>query len=223
MFRLLRRLIGAPVKSIAVRLLRRVEDWANEDLPRFANTPIGLTIERPRRIFSPDRMYIGNDVHFGPGAFLVAQTTYPTEVMQDPSKHHEIQRFEPRIYIGHRVTSSGGLTIAALGQVTIEDDVMMASNVYISDGQHGFQNANEPFKYQRMWRIAPVLIRRGCWIGQNVVITSGVTIGEFSIIGANSVVTKSIPAHSIAVGSPARVVKTWDDSARRWVSTSPGT
>lgn len=222
MVKLLKRIVRTPIKRIAVSLFRRVEQWAQDDLPRFANTPMGLTIDFPRRIFSPERMYIGNDVYIGPGAFLVAQTTYPTEVMQDPDNRREVQHFSPNIYIGHRVTSSGGLTVAALSEVTIEDDVMMASNVYISDAQHGFESANEPFKYQRMWRIAPVRIKRGCWIGQNVVISSGVTIGELSIIGANAVVTRSIPPRSIAVGAPARVVRTWDEGARRWVAVSPG-
>ena len=69
-----------------------------------------------------------------------------------------------------------------------------------------------------MWKIAPVLIKQGCWIGQNVVIMPGVTVGELSIIGANSVVTKSIPDRSIAIGAPAQVIKTWDESNNCWVS-----
>jgi lipopolysaccharide O-acetyltransferase len=61
-----------------------------------------------------------------------------------------------------------------------------------------------------------VEIGRGCWIGQNVVILPSVKIGEMSIIGANSVVTQSIPERSIAVGAPARVIKQWDDKNREW-------
>ena len=60
----------------------------------------------------------------------------------------------------------------------------------------------------------------GCdsiWIGEHVVIMSGVDIGEMSIIGANSVVTKSIPPRSIAVGAPAKVIRKWDDSKGGWV------
>jgi acetyltransferase-like isoleucine patch superfamily enzyme len=74
-----------------------------------------------------------------------------------------------------------------------------------------------------MIRNAPIVIKRGCWIGQNVVILPGVTIGELSIIGANSVVTRDVPARSIAVGAPARVIKSWDATARRWVAVSAGT
>ena len=104
----------------------------------------------------------------------------------------------------------------------IEDDVLIASNVTILDHQHGYQNASEPYKYQPLGRIAPVLIRRGTWIGQNVVILSGVTIGELAIIGANSVVTRSIPDRCIAVGAPAKVTKRWDERTENWMSSCDG-
>jgi len=187
------------------------------DLPKFANTPRNLTIELPRRIFDSDRMHIGDDVSIGPGALLIAQTIYPTKVMQDPDNPKPIQTFDPKITIGNRVTSSGGLTIAAMCDITVEDDVMFALNILISDGLHGYETAEEPYKFQPMGHIAPVTIKRGCWIGQNVVIMPGVTIGELSIIGANSVVTRSIPARSIAVGAPAKVIKQWDKVTLRWV------
>jgi acetyltransferase-like isoleucine patch superfamily enzyme len=74
-----------------------------------------------------------------------------------------------------------------------------------------------------MFRIAPIVIKRGCWIGQNVVVMPGVTIGELSIIGANSVVIGNIPPRSIAVGAPARVIKTWDATARAWVPVTSAT
>ena len=204
------------VKSVLLYLYKKMEAAAEADLPKFANTPKNLRIELPRRIFSAHRIYIGDDVSIGPNALLVPQTFYPTHVMSHPEIEHDVQRFNPKIVIGNRVTSTGMLTIAAMQEITIEDDVMFALNVLVSDGMHGFENANEPYKYQKMWKIAPVLVKRGCWIGQNVVIMPGVTVGELSIIGANSVVTKSIPDRSIAIGAPARVIKTWDETAGKW-------
>lgn len=106
--------------------------------------------------------------------------------------------------------------MAALQAITIEDDVMLAGNVFISDGSHGLEHADMPYKFQPMSRIAPVTIKRGCWIGQNVVVLPGVTIGEMAIVGANSVVTQDVPARSIAAGCPARVVKRWDPQALMW-------
>lgn len=205
--------------------LRRVyhlgQYYVEQDLPAFANQPRNLTIELPRRIFEPHCMFIGDDVKIGPASLLVAQTHYPTETMQHPTLPRPVVNYAPRIVIGNRVTSSGGLTISAMREVVIEDDVMLALNVMIMDGMHGFENANEPYKYQPMGRIAPTRIKRGCWIGQNAVILPGVTVGELSIVGANSVVTKDVPPRSIVIGTPARVVKRWSETEQRWRSVVP--
>jgi acetyltransferase-like isoleucine patch superfamily enzyme len=138
--------------------------------------------------------------------------------MEDPERKQEVQKFDSKIIIGDRVTATGGLQIASQGEVIIEDDVMFASNVFMNDALHGYQDATEPYKYQPLWKIKPIMIGKGSWIGQNVVILPGVTIGELSIIGANSVVTKSIPKHCIAMGSPARVIKKWDGNTCEWIS-----
>jgi acetyltransferase-like isoleucine patch superfamily enzyme len=95
--------------------------------------------------------------------------------------------------------------------------VLLASNVTILDNSHGYENPDKPYKYQQLSRIAPVLIKRGCWIGENVVILPGATIGEMTIIGANSVVTRSIPDRCIAVGAPARISKKWERATQQWV------
>lgn len=163
-------------------------------------------------------MHIGDNVSLGPNSLLVAQTLYPSREMQNPQQPVPLQHFEPKIVIGHRVTSTGNLTVDAMQSVVIEDDVMFASNVIVMDGLHGFQTANEAYKYQPMWRIAPVVIGRGSWIAQNVVIMPGVSIGEYAIIGANSIVTRSIPARSMAFGNPARVVKRWDERSNGWIA-----
>jgi len=140
--------------------------------------------------------------------------------MRNPHRLQIEQTFNPKISIGNRVTATGGLQIAALSEITIEDDVLFATNINITDGLHGYENANEPYKYQPICKVAPITIKRGCWIGQNVVILPGITIGEFSIIGANSVVTKSIPDKSIAIGNPAKVVKRWDETKNKWIALS---
>src|SRR3712207_5861314 len=72
---------------------------------------------------------------------------------------------------------------------------------------HRFDDPNKPITYQGFTSKGPTRIGDNVWCGANVVITSGVTIGERCVIGANSVVTRDLPAHSIAVGSPARVIK----------------
>ncbi len=209
--------IGKGLVSRVVRRLHGIQQAAlAADYPRFANEPRNLEIELPRRIFEAHCMRLGNDIKIGPSALLVAQTHYPTDTMRHPLDTRAPQRFDPEIVIGNRVTSTGGLTLAAMHKIVIEDDVMFAANVLVSDGLHGFDGIDTPYKYQPMGRIAAVTIKRGCWIGQNVVVMPGVTIGEMSIIGANSVVTQDVPAYAIAVGAPARVIKRWDAERGAW-------
>ncbi len=192
-----------------------------EPLPKFGNEPTNLTIQQPRTICNPENIFFGDDVWLGRGSLLIAITRYPGSSMAHPLRQQDVQYFTPTISVGSRVTATAGLQIAAMGEVTVEDDVMFASNINITDGLHGYESAHEPYKYQKMFRIAPIRVKRGCWIGQNVVILPGVTIGELSIVGANSVVTKSIPDRCIAAGSPARVIKRWDESSRQWISQNP--
>jgi acetyltransferase-like isoleucine patch superfamily enzyme len=217
----LKQLILRPIKRIAIRVFNRVAEWREDDLPEFATYPKNLHISMPRTISRPKRIYIGDDVWLGPGALLSPTTRFPSHPLFPLSMPADFQQvFDPKITIGNRVTSTGGLILGAHQDVTIEDDVMFASNVMISDALHGYDTANVPYKYQPMCRIAPITVKRGCWIGQNVVILPGVTVGEQCIVGANSVVTKSIPPRSIAVGVPARVVKMWDEAVQAWADTT---
>jgi len=218
-------MIGALFRSLKRRLIVKIgrllqhtnSQIARETLPEFGNKPKNLTIELPRRISGSGNIFIGDNVSLGPNALLTAITCYPSITMRHPDEQQNIQTFEPIITIGNRVTATSNLTLAAMQEITIEDDVMFASNINITDGLHGYDRVDEPYKYQPMCQIAPIIIKRGCWIGQNVVILPGVTIGEMSIIGANSVVTNDVPDRSIAFGAPARVTKKWDDAKQKWI------
>lgn len=207
--------------KLGAHLFAVQEQIAVTTLPRFGNRPNNLKISLPRNISGAERIFLGDHVNFGPGCFLIAVTTYPSPKMSSPEHPLSSQTFDPTITIGNHVTATASLQIFAQESVTIEDDVMFATNVFINDGSHGYDNGNIPFKYQPIDRIAPITIKRGCWLGQNVVVMPGVTIGEFSIIGANSVVRDSIPPRSIAVGSPAAVIKRWNKTSQQWEPTEP--
>ncbi len=218
----LKRLARRMVRKFSIKLGILIHnfnaDIAKATLPKFGSTPKNLTISLPRRLINPEYMFLGDNISLGPGSFLFACTHYPSISMKHPKEHQVTQKFTPRISIGDRVTATADLQIAATNEITIEDDVMFASNINITDGLHGYENANEPYKYQKIFRIAPIRIKQGCWIGQNVVILPGVTIGELTIVGANSVVTKNLPDRCIAVGSPAKVIKKWDETTQKWFS-----
>lgn len=198
-------------------LLSSVSDAvAKETLPEFATSPKDVMIQLPREISDAHKIFMGDGVKLGAGSVLKPKLANPGSWLEHPEGKHVSQTFNPVIRIGNRVTATASLQITAFENVTIEDDVMFAANVFIADGLHAFENANVPYKYQGIFRIAPIVIKRGAWIGQNVVIMPGVTIGELAIIGANSVVTKDVPARTIAVGSPARVTREWNDETNSW-------
>ncbi|MHA1711254.1 MAG: DapH/DapD/GlmU-related protein, partial [Candidatus Freyarchaeota archaeon] len=76
---------------------------------------------------------------------------------------------------------------------------------------------SRPIREQGYFSKGDVIIGDGAWIGIGACILSGVQIGKGSVIGANSVVTHNIPSYSVAAGSPARVIKRYDFSSKRWL------
>ena len=210
------KLLGKLVIRIAVEIERNKANVSNATLPAFSNKPRNLRIDLPRQILNPERMVMGDNISLGPNSFLIAQKYYPTAVMQGPGHSNIRQQFDSLIQIGNRVTATAGLQIAACNRVLIEEDVMFASNVHLNDSLHGYTDVSIPFKYQDLTKIAPICIKKGSWIGQNVVVLPGVTIGELSIVGANSVVRNNVPDRSIAAGNPARVIKRWNQTSKIW-------
>lgn len=108
-----------------------------------------------------------------------------------------------------------GMSNVIIGPVSIGDQVMLAQNVVISGLNHGYQDINQPPKAQPV-TCHEIIIADDVWIGANSVITAGVTIGKHAIIGAGSVVTKSIPDYSVAVGNPAKVIKHYNVDTSSW-------
>ena len=111
------------------------------------------------------------------------------------------------IRIGAGVFLNQGVMVAATGLVEIGDHCMAANGCMITDGSHRFDDPDRPITWQGFDSKGPTRIGDNVWLGVNVVVTSGVTIGERCVIGANSVVTTDIPSRSIAVGAPARVIR----------------
>ena len=108
--------------------------------------------------------------------------------------------------------------IAAAEKVAIGDQCLFASKVFISDSGHGEYGSSHPSTdpNTRPLSIAPVSIGSNVWLGENVCVLKGVSIGDGAVIGANSVVTKDIPPASIAVGSPAKVIKRFNEKTGKW-------
>ena len=108
-----------------------------------------------------------------------------------------------RVKIGNNVFINSNSLLMARGGITIEDDVMIAANVQLLSNNHD--------EYDRqVLTCKPIHIKKGAWIGAGASILPGVTIGENAIVGAGAILTKDVGDCEVAVGIPARVVKTLD-------------
>ena len=99
------------------------------------------------------------------------------------------------------------LEFGGAGKIMIEDDVLLANGIQMHTDSHIYNNPTVPILDQGYFPPEDIVIKKGCWIGAGCMILGGVTIGENSVIGAGSVVTKNIPDYVVAVGSPAKVIK----------------
>jgi acetyltransferase-like isoleucine patch superfamily enzyme len=111
-----------------------------------------------------------------------------------------------RVRIGAGTFLNLGVMIASQELVEIGEHCMLANGCFVSDASHRYDDPEVPVPWQGFQSKGPTRIGANCWLGANVVVTSGVTIGERSVIGANSVVTGDIEPFSIAAGAPARVL-----------------
>jgi lipopolysaccharide O-acetyltransferase len=128
----------------------------------------------------------------------------------------------PILTIGNNVEINDYVHISAVHSVSIGNNVLMASKIYISDCTHGSYSGNQldsnpnmppnerPLSYKK------VEIKDNVWLGEFVTVLPGVSIGKGTIVGANSVVSKSLPDYVIAVGSPAKIIKRYNENTQKW-------
>lgn len=149
---------------------------------------------------------LGNGITTGIGCRLEAY----------PSGGEIVMRF------GDNVQMNDYVHITAMNEVRIGNNVLLASKIYISDCTHGSyagdENDSSPLSIpiDRNYSIKSVIIEDNVWLGEFVSVLPGVTIGKGTIVGANSVVSKSLPANVIAVGAPAKPIKMYNFETERW-------
>ena len=113
--------------------------------------------------------------------------------------------FGKNIHWGKNCFANYGLIALDVAEIRIGDGVMMGSSVQLMTPIHPL----DPEMRALGWEAGlPITIGSNVWIGSGAIILGGVTIGDGAVIGAGAVVTKDVPARAVAVGNPARVIKT---------------
>ncbi|SMO79075.1 maltose O-acetyltransferase [Geodermatophilus aquaeductus] len=170
--------------------------------------------------------YIADDPEIGEAsaAALDLVAAYnATSVRQRPLRRHLLEQLlgavgedteiRPPLYvdygsnlrIGARSFANFGLVALDVAAITIGDDVQIGPNVQLLTPTHPV----EPEPRRQKWEAAqPITIGDNVWLGGGVIVLPGVTIGADTVVGAGSVVTRDLPAGVVAVGNPARVVRT---------------
>lgn len=127
----------------------------------------------------------------------------------------------PRIIIGDNCDIGKRIFISAVNRVEIEDEVIIASNVHITDHNHEYKKIGIPIRRQGVDSFEnEVKIGFGTWIGNNVVVVGNVKIGRGCVIGANSLVNSDIPDYCVVAGQPAKIIKYLNINNGKWEKVS---
>ncbi len=140
-------------------------------------------------------------IHIGEGTMIGPQTTLSAGMV--PGQECLGDRV---VSIGHRCLIGKGSGIVGHYSIEIGDDVWTGHHVYITDQNHGYEDVDRPISQQSMPERS-VTVGDGSWLGHGTVVLPGAHIGRHVVVGANSVVTGTLPDFSVAVGSPARVIR----------------
>lgn len=117
--------------------------------------------------------------------------------------------FGNRVKFGKNVFINHSAILSASGGIEFEDGVSVAPGVRIATINHDFNNRHTVYTYGK------VTIKKNAWIGMNVTICPGVTIGKYAVVGAGAVVTHDIPDYAVAVGVPSKVIKMQNPSDQK--------
>jgi acetyltransferase-like isoleucine patch superfamily enzyme len=181
----------------AKEIINRIRFWEKADRlgPDFPTTHWRLHFKSSgRKLCEKKFKGFGIGAEFRPGAYAEACS---------------------KISIGKYVVIRAGTFLFADptnggGGITIEDGVLIGAGVHFYTNNHQFSDPHIPIIEQGYPTVSDkdaIIVRKGSWIGANVVVLPGVEIGENAVIGAGSVVTKSVPPRTVSVGVPARVIK----------------
>lgn len=167
---------------------------------KFGHFGKGSTIKGKIWLTNPSNIYIGEYTQIGPYCRI---ETFPQ------------YKNKPKLIIGKHCSIQHAVHIYCSSKVELENGCLIASGCMITDENHGTNPEGEYYLNQKLIT-KPTLLKEGVWLGENVSVLNGSTIGKRSIIGANSVVNGIIPDYCIAVGIPAKVIKKYNFETKSW-------
>jgi acetyltransferase-like isoleucine patch superfamily enzyme len=174
-----------------------------------------LIVERGATLHRPGAITLGRNVFLGENSYLLAGGRGISmgdycQIMPNVVLMIRDYRGIPGagIELGHHVGINVGSIVFSHGRTRIGDNALIGPGVVISTAGHAFEDPSQPVRTQPV-TVADIEIGAGSWIGSRAVIMPGVRIGMGAVVGAGSVVTSDVPANSLAVGTPARVVRSW--------------
>jgi acetyltransferase-like isoleucine patch superfamily enzyme len=126
-----------------------------------------------------------------------------------------------RIVLGDGCKIGRRSVISCKNSIVVKKSVLFAPGVLLMDHNHQYTDISRPISHQGVTEGGKITIEENCWLGYGSVVLAGrgeLTVGRNSIVGANSVVTKSFPPFSILGGNPARLIKRFDADSNAWIS-----
>lgn len=204
-------MLRGSIDRILSRIIaERWESWQfasaiTRDTPRgrkFKHFGGGSLISFPWvTLYNEHYIEIGSDTMFGPYCALSAGMMPGQECLTSPV-----------VKVGDRCLIGRGSGIVGHLAIEIGNDVWTGHHVYITDQNHGYTDVTKPISTQSQPE-EPVTIGDGSWLGTGTVVLPGARIGRNVAVGANSVVTGTLPDYCVAVGAPARVIKRYDPTS----------
>lgn len=191
-------LLGSKLRNLVYKIL-------------FSHLGSPVYIQHGVEFNSADNIQIGNSVYLFQGVRLDAKGHPNNKIYLADGvaieRNVDIGCLENTcIHIDVETFIGPNVCIAGPGDIKIGKRCMIAAHSGIYANNHNFTDPILPIKYQGVTRKG-IVIEDDCWLGHGVTVLDGVTIGKGSVIGAGAVVTKDIPPFSVAVGTPARVIK----------------
>ena len=165
---------------------------------RFSSCHKSVLFEKAGLIIGGKNITIGENSNFQRGLYLTAWDSY---------RH---QHFSPQIIVGNNCAIGAYNHITCINKIVLGDGLLTGKWVTITDNSHGTTDVDclqEAPSLRELYSKGPVIIGKNVWIGDKATILAGVKIGEGSVIGANSIVTKDVPEFTVVAGNPAKILR----------------